>query len=105
MAKKPPKAKRVARQSAKAMAKKAGGSRRSGRIAGRAAAQSVGRGRVKSEDEFKDARAIGTAAGAEASAVVRVSTTGVRSDLAAIVHRGPAPSTDPKFGSLTIHTE
>lgn len=61
------KLKKIARQSAKAMAQKAGGSKRSGRIAGRVAARSVGKGRAKrGSDEYKDARAIGTVAGAEA---------------------------------------
>lgn len=66
MAKKNPTKAKVARKSAKAMAQKAGGSKRSGRIAGRTAARAVGKGRVKTEDEFKQARAVGTAAGAEA---------------------------------------
>lgn len=68
-----PKATRVARRSAKAMAATAGGSRRSGRIAGRAAVQTLREegmtGRVTTESQFKDIKAIGTAAGAEAGAL------------------------------------
>jgi hypothetical protein len=65
-----PKATRVARRAAKAMAATAGGSRRSGRIAGRAVVQYLRgegmTGKVTTEDQFKDFKAIGTAAGAEA---------------------------------------
>tara|TARA_R100000654_G_scaffold15642_3_gene33254 strand:+ start:2038 stop:2421 length:384 start_codon:yes stop_codon:yes gene_type:complete len=71
-----PKATRVARRAAKAMAATAGGTRRSGRIAGRAVVQYLKEqgmtGKVTTEDEFKDIKAIGTAAGAEAGVQQRV---------------------------------
>tara|TARA_R110002020_G_scaffold63809_2_gene169922 strand:+ start:339 stop:722 length:384 start_codon:yes stop_codon:yes gene_type:complete len=71
-----PKATRVARRAAKAMAATSGGSKRSGRIAGRAVVQTLKEegmtGRVTTEDQFKDIKAIGTAAGAEAGVQQRV---------------------------------
>lgn len=67
-----PKTTKVARRAAKQMAARAGGSRRSGRIAGRAVVEYLKEqgmtGKVTTEDEFKDIKAIGLAAGAEAGA-------------------------------------
>ena len=58
------------------MAATSGGSKRSGRIAGRAVVQTLKEegmtGRVTTEDQFKDIKAIGTAAGAEAGVQQRV---------------------------------
>jgi len=78
MSKKNPTKAKVARKYAKAMAQKAGGSKRSGRIAGRTAARAVGKSRVKTEDEFKQSRAVGTAAGAEAGVQQRAIKIGKR---------------------------